>query len=439
MNHRCKVSGFGPARPHDDALGATGGGRDALDVPGRSNTLPLMERVLVVNGPNLNLLGTREPEVYGTTTLPLLEASIRTWGEELDLEVAAFQSNHEGAIIDRLHQAVGEADGVVLNAGAYTHTSYAIHDAVVATGLPTVEVHISNIHAREPWRRVSLTAPACVHVIFGRGVIGYRDALRHLAWRAAWPVTAVRYASGSHHEADLRVPEGKGPFPVAALFHGGAWRDPWTRDLMDGLAVDLARRGWATWNVEYHRVGAGGGWPTTMTDVTAALDALADLAVPHRLDPTRVVTVGHEAGGQLALWARPRPSLVDGGAERAPAVTVTAVVGLAPLADLAAAHRRGVRDGAVEQYLRRNPQDGAERYALASPAELLPLGVPQVVVHGAADQQVPVALSREYAGAAAQAGDPTVYHEIENAGHHDLVDPASEAWQVVAAEFDGLR
>ncbi len=398
-----------------------------------------MERVLVVNGPNLNLLGTREPDVYGATTLPRLEAMIEAWGADLDLEVVTFQSNHEGAIIDRLHQAVGGVDGVVLNAGAYTHTSYAIHDAILAAGLPTVEVHISNIHAREPWRRVSLTAPACVRVIFGRGLTGYRDALRHLWWRAAWPATTVRYASGSHHEADLRVPDGAGPFPVAVLLHGGAWRDPWTRDLMDGLAVDLARRGWATWNVEYHRVCAGGGWPSTMTDVAAALDHLAEIAGAHHLDLSRVVTVGHEAGGQLALWAGPRPSLVESGQAHRPVVTVTAAVGLAPLADLAAAHRDDVAGGAVEQFLRRSPQDGEDRFALASPAEMLPLGIPQVVVHGAADERVPVDMSRRYAGAAAQAGDSVVYHEIEGAGHDDLTDPASEAWQVVAAELDGLR
>jgi 3-dehydroquinate dehydratase type II len=410
-----------------------------LDAPGESNTLRLMERVLVINGPNLNLLGTREPAVYGSITLPRLEAMVEAWGGDLDVAVATFQSNHEGAIIDRLHAASGEVDGVILNAGAYTHTSYAIHDAILATGLPTVEVHISNIHAREPWRRISLTAPACVRVIFGRGLAGYRDALRHLWWRDAWPATTVHYGSGTCHEADLRVPDGSGPFPVAALFHGGAWRDPWTRDLMDGLAVDLARRGWATWNIEYHRVCAGGGWPSTMTDTAAALDALDGLAAAHRLDLSRVVTVGHEAGGQLALWAGSRPSLTSHGKTPAPAVAIGAAVALAPLADLAAAHREGVAGDAIEQYLRRTPEDGADRFALASPAALLPLGIPQVVVHGAADERVPVTLSRHYAGAAAQAGDPVVYHEIEGAGHDDLIDPASEAWQVVAGELDGLR
>ncbi len=397
-----------------------------------------MERVLVVNGPNLNLLGTREPEVYGTTTLPQLEASLQAWGGELGVAVETYQSNHEGGIIDRLHAAAGKVDGVVLNAGAYTHSSYAIHDAILASGLPTVEVHISNIHAREPWRRISLTAPACVHTIYGRGLAGYRHALRHLFWHEAWPAVPVHYGDGPDHLADLRVPEGAGPFPVAVLIHGGFWRDPWTRDLMDGLGVDLARRGWATWNVEYQRVGAGGGWPTTMTDVGAAIDSLANLVDEHHLDLDRVVALGHEAGGQLALWAGARPHLSDDTPDPGAVVTVAAAAGLAPLCDLAEAHRLDLGNGAVARYLRRTPDDGPRRYALSSPLALLPLGIPQVIVHGGADDHIPVQMSRDYAGDAAQRGDTVVYHEIENAGHDDLVDPASDAWRVVVDELDGL-
>ena len=138
-----------------------------------------MRSVLVINGPNLNLLGTREPEIYGTTTLAELEEMCVEWGRILDLEVAPFQSNHEGAIIDAIQQT--SADGIVLNAGALTHYSYALFDALVAVGLPTVEVHISNIHAREEWRRHSVVQPACVAQISGEGLEGYRRALRILA------------------------------------------------------------------------------------------------------------------------------------------------------------------------------------------------------------------------------------------------------------------
>ena len=138
-----------------------------------------MRSVLVINGPNLNLLGTREPEIYGTTTLSELDAQCVAWGRELGLEVATFQSNHEGALIDAIQQT--SADGLVLNAGALTHYSYALFDALVAVGTPTVEVHISNIHAREEWRRRSVIRPACLTQISGNGLDGYRQALQILA------------------------------------------------------------------------------------------------------------------------------------------------------------------------------------------------------------------------------------------------------------------
>ena len=137
--------------------------------------------VLVVNGPNLNLLGTREPDVYGTTTLPELDEMCVEWGAELGLTVTTFQSNHEGAIIDRIQAAAADGGGLVINAGALTHYSFAIYDALVAVGLPTVEVHISNIHAREEWRHRSVIQPACLAQITGEGLEGYRRALTILA------------------------------------------------------------------------------------------------------------------------------------------------------------------------------------------------------------------------------------------------------------------
>jgi 3-dehydroquinate dehydratase-2 len=147
-------------------------------------------RVLVINGPNLNLLGVRRPEVYGEATLPELEEKCRAWGAALGLEVETFQSNHEGAIIDRLHDAMGRADAVVLNPGALTHYSYALHDAVEAVPLPVVEVHLSDISRREAWRAHSVVAPACAISIVGHGVEGYREALEWIAARAGQDLTA---------------------------------------------------------------------------------------------------------------------------------------------------------------------------------------------------------------------------------------------------------
>jgi 3-dehydroquinate dehydratase-2 len=138
-------------------------------------------RILVVNGPNLNLLGTRRTDLYGSVTLPDLEERCRIWGRELGVEVETFQSNHEGAIVDRLHDAVGHVDGVVINPGALTHYSYSLHDAIEAVALPTVEVHITDVSAREPWRAISVVSPVCVATVSGRGIEGYRDALSHLA------------------------------------------------------------------------------------------------------------------------------------------------------------------------------------------------------------------------------------------------------------------
>jgi 3-dehydroquinate dehydratase-2 len=135
-------------------------------------------RVLVLNGPNLGRLGLRQPEVYGSTTLAQVVEAARTRAASRGSTVDAFQSNHEGALIDRLEQR--DYDGVVINPGALTHYSYALHDALVAAEVPAIEVHISDIHAREPWRRVSVTRPAVTDTIIGKGWQGYLEAVDRL-------------------------------------------------------------------------------------------------------------------------------------------------------------------------------------------------------------------------------------------------------------------
>ena len=133
--------------------------------------------VLVLHGPNLNLLGTREPHIYGHTTLEDIDGDLRRYGEELGVTVENFQSNGEGALIDRIHQARTEAQALIVNAGGYTHTSVALRDALAGVGLPVIEVHLSNLAAREEFRHRSLLAPVCVGQITGLGAFGYRLAL----------------------------------------------------------------------------------------------------------------------------------------------------------------------------------------------------------------------------------------------------------------------
>ncbi|MFN7017503.1 MAG: type II 3-dehydroquinate dehydratase [Fimbriimonadales bacterium] len=141
-----------------------------------------MRKVLLLNGPNLNLLGEREPAIYGTETLERIVQRATECAQSLGIELHAVQSNHEGTLIDTLHQARTWAEGVILNAGAYTHTSVALRDAIRAVGLPTIEVHLSNIYAREPFRRRSLIAPVCVGTISGFGAHSYLLAVQAMAW-----------------------------------------------------------------------------------------------------------------------------------------------------------------------------------------------------------------------------------------------------------------
>lgn len=137
-------------------------------------------KILVINGVNLNLLGTREPEKYGTQTLKDLEKSLYAYSFDIEVDLELFQSNHEGEIVEKIHSAIGNFDGIVINAGAYTHTSVAIRDAIAGVNIPTIEVHLTNIYQREEFRHHSYLAPVCLGQISGLGFDGYKFAMKAL-------------------------------------------------------------------------------------------------------------------------------------------------------------------------------------------------------------------------------------------------------------------
>lgn len=245
------------------------------------------------------------------------------------------------------------------------------------------------------------------------------------------------YGPARSQVADLRVPWGAGPHPVAVLVHGGFWRRPWRSDLMNALAVDLTRRGLATWNLEYRRLDiAGGGWPGTFADMRSGLNALTTAAGEHRLDLERIVIIGHSAGGHLALWAcaAHRDGMPGGRPEVRPRVAVA----LAGIADMAAAAHRRLGGDAAQALLGGEPEEQGERYRLASPFELLPLEVAQLLVHGDLDEAVPPELSPAYAERARAAGDEVEMMRLAETGHAALIDPRQPFWDG-ARDWIGTR
>jgi acetyl esterase/lipase len=243
----------------------------------------------------------------------------------------------------------------------------------------------------------------------------------------------IAYGPSPDHVGDLYLPRHaghrrSGRATVVALLHGGFWRMPYGRDHIAPIAVDLADRGFAVWNLEYRRIGtAGGGWPGTLQDVGTGIDHLATLAEdgePIGLD--RVMVVGHSAGGHLALWCALQDT-VRGDGFQPRRVKVSGAVGLAAVADLALAHELRCGNGAVENFLGGSPGEVAARYRSTSPAEMLPIGVKQLLVHGSIDIDVPVVLSRRYAAAATAAGDDVDFIELADANHMDFIDPSSDA------------
>jgi acetyl esterase/lipase len=238
----------------------------------------------------------------------------------------------------------------------------------------------------------------------------------------------IPYGEDQLQFGHLQVPTGAGPHPVAVVIHGGFWRSQYGLDHIAPMCPALNAAGWATWNIEYRRVGnPGGGWPGTFLDVADAADFVRNLALEHRLDLSRVVSIGHSAGGHLALWLAGRQR-VRSNSEiyRANPISLKAAVSLAGVADLRRGHEQFLGQGAVRSLIGGNPDSHADRYAAGSPAELLPLGVRQVLIHGTDDPIVPIGISQAYYQAANSKRDPIELIELDGTGHFELVSPTTQ-------------
>ncbi len=249
------------------------------------------------------------------------------------------------------------------------------------------------------------------------------------------------YGPDEYNFGDLYLPDGPGPHPIVPLLHGGFWRAAYDLTLMDGLADSLARQGIAAWNIEYRRVGnKGGGWPGTLQDVARAMDYLRTIAPSSNIDLQRVVPIGHSAGGQLALWLAGRSRL----AQQIPFKTSgmpllpTGAISLAGAIDLELVWQLHLSSDAAGAFLGGSPATFPERYAAASPAALLPLGVPCILIHGTNDANVPLTISRAYAQKALEASDSIKLIELPRADHFVVIDPSSDAWAITMRELQTL-
>jgi acetyl esterase/lipase len=246
----------------------------------------------------------------------------------------------------------------------------------------------------------------------------------------------IAYGPDSMQFGDLRLPPGDGPFPVAIVIHGGCWVERYASVRNSSAIADALRdAGVATWNVEYRRADSrGGGWPNTFIDVAMAAEHLREVAKAHPLDLTRVVTVGHSAGGHLALWLAALPRVpASSPVARANPLPIHGVVGLASIADLRGyrAIEKDMCGEVVDALMGGAPDAVPERFAAGSPAELLPTGVPQVQVVGTLDRVMPPAARDDWAAKVRASGDAIDLVVLEGLGHHEVMSPRTAAFPAI--------
>jgi acetyl esterase/lipase len=247
----------------------------------------------------------------------------------------------------------------------------------------------------------------------------------------------ISYGPDPNQVIDVRFPSGSGPWPGILALHGGFWRAKYDLTYFGHFCTALTSEAFVTFNVEYRRVGQpGGGWPGTFLDVAAAADYVLAHAGALKLDAERLTVAGHSAGGHLALWLAGRHRVDSSSDIAGSRVALSGAISLGGAADLHHVDALRLGDDAVRELLGGRPEECPERFAAASPASLVPLGVPQLIVHGGRDENMPVDNANRYIVAARSGGDEVRSLLLDDTEHFEIVDPASEIWPEV---IGGIR
>lgn len=251
----------------------------------------------------------------------------------------------------------------------------------------------------------------------------------------------IFYGEDPSQFGDLFLPEGPGPHPLVVFFHGGWWRSLIGLDYTNHLCKQLANDGIAVWNVEFRRIGAtGGGFPNTFLDLAAGTDFVQTLAQDYPLDLERIVAMGHSAGGHISLWLAGRDNISpESPIYSKKAVQLRGVISLAGVVDLKVASELEILDVienkiVVNELMNGTPAEVPANYAAGNPSQLLPMGIPQILIHGTEDEQVPYKLSSLYAEDAIKSGDEVELVLVEKANHFDLIDPAAKEYAIVKSK-----
>jgi len=244
----------------------------------------------------------------------------------------------------------------------------------------------------------------------------------------------LQYGQNPQNFAELRLPDGPGPFPFLFVIHGGFWQSAYDLSHIGHLCAALTRKGIITCNLEYRRLGdPGGGWPGTFQDVSLAADRILEIfSSDSRVDASRTAVLGHSAGGHLALWMVCRHRISNASPLRnGQKYRLGTAVSLAGVCDLRRAFQQRLGNGVVERLMGGTPDQYPDRYEAGSPIELLPTGTRQVLVHGSADNVVPVSQSENFVERAEEVGEHSTLAKLDGVGHFELIDPESDVWSVV--------